>query len=212
MAPKLQREVVVGSALRLLNEVGMDGLTTRRLAQELGVQSPALYWHFRSKRDLLDAVADAMLQGADLHGAMRPGVPWQEWLAENARRFRRALLAYRDGARVHAGTRPGPDLLPAAEAQVRALCDVGFTPATAAGASLAIGRFALAWVLEEQAENADAPERDGAPPNAAFMGQPLLSEAVREFDAAGPDAAFEFGLRLIISGLEAELTRGPRFP
>lgn len=41
---KLQREAVIRTALELLNDVGMEGLTTRRLAERLGVQQPALYW------------------------------------------------------------------------------------------------------------------------------------------------------------------------
>ena len=58
---KLQREAVIRTALELLNDVGMEGLTTRRLAERLGVQQPALYWHFKNKRALLDALAEAML-------------------------------------------------------------------------------------------------------------------------------------------------------
>ena len=57
---KLQREAVIRTALELLNDVGMEGLTTRRLAERLGVQQPALYWHFKNKRALLDALAEAM--------------------------------------------------------------------------------------------------------------------------------------------------------
>ena len=45
---KLSRETVIRAALDLLNEVGVDGLSTRRLAERLGVQQPALYWHFRT--------------------------------------------------------------------------------------------------------------------------------------------------------------------
>ena len=50
---KLSRETVIRAALDLLNEVGVDGLSTRRLAERLGVQQPALYWHFKNKRELL---------------------------------------------------------------------------------------------------------------------------------------------------------------
>ena len=56
---KLQPNTVIRAALDLLNEVGVDGLTTRKLAERLGVQQPALYWHFRNKRALLDALAEA---------------------------------------------------------------------------------------------------------------------------------------------------------
>ena len=50
-------ESVVQVALRLLNEEGAEGLSLRRLASELHVQAPALYWHFANKQALLDAMA-----------------------------------------------------------------------------------------------------------------------------------------------------------
>ncbi len=59
---KLDRETVIQAALELLNEVGVDNLTTRKLAERLKVQQPALYWHFRNKRALLDALSEAMLE------------------------------------------------------------------------------------------------------------------------------------------------------
>src|ERR1700688_4158094 len=55
----LKRQGVVRTALRILDEVGLDGLTVRKLASELGVQAPALYWHFKNKQALLDEMATA---------------------------------------------------------------------------------------------------------------------------------------------------------
>lgn len=100
----MTRDTVLRAALELLDEVGIDGLSTRRLAERLGVQSPTLYWHFRNKAELLDAMAEAIM--LERHDASLPqeGEAWDAWLVENARSFRRALLAYRDGARLHAGT------------------------------------------------------------------------------------------------------------
>jgi AcrR family transcriptional regulator len=45
----LDRATIVATALRLLDEVGIDGLSTRRLATELGIKSASLYWHFKDK-------------------------------------------------------------------------------------------------------------------------------------------------------------------
>lgn len=73
---KLQRDAVIAAALDLLNEVGVDGLTTRKLAERLGVQQPALYWHFKSKQALLDALSDAMMRG-HIHTLPSPGGPWK---------------------------------------------------------------------------------------------------------------------------------------
>src|SRR5215216_2081141 len=58
----LGREEVVGAALGLLDEVGLDGLTTRRLAERLGVRVGALYWHVSSKQELLAAIAGRIME------------------------------------------------------------------------------------------------------------------------------------------------------
>ena len=88
----LKREQVVRVALPLLDEVGLDGLTVRRLAERLGVQNPALYWHFKNKQALLDAMAKTMLADA-LADIQPPSADdrWAEWLADVSGRFHRAL-------------------------------------------------------------------------------------------------------------------------
>src|SRR5437764_13074576 len=94
----LERTVVVHTALVLLNEVG---LTMRRLAERLGVQNPALYWHFKNKQELLNQIATLML--ADAFSGLEPPASdqdWAEWLAIVAGRFHYVLVSYRDGARV----------------------------------------------------------------------------------------------------------------
>src|SRR5512140_1599360 len=97
--PALDQSTVVQVALELLKKVGLDGLTTRRLAAELGVKSPALYWHFHNKQELLDAMADTLIREAGM-GPSHSGETWQEWLARRARAYRKSLLAYPDSARI----------------------------------------------------------------------------------------------------------------
>jgi TetR/AcrR family transcriptional regulator, tetracycline repressor protein len=55
---RLSKDAVVGRALALADSLGLEALTTRRLAQDLGVTPMALYWHFRSKEELLAALGD----------------------------------------------------------------------------------------------------------------------------------------------------------
>ena len=64
---KLDRDVILQAALSLLDEVGMDKLSTRLLAERLGVQQPALYWHFKNKRALLDAMNGEILRLSLIH-------------------------------------------------------------------------------------------------------------------------------------------------
>src|SRR6266571_1880467 len=58
--PRLDLDLLVQAAIAVLDQEGLDGLTTRRLAARLGVQSPALYWYVRDKDELLDLVAEAI--------------------------------------------------------------------------------------------------------------------------------------------------------
>src|SRR5438034_11134936 len=128
---RLERRAVARVALRLLDEVGLDGLSLRRLAAELDVQAPALYWHFRSKQDLLDEMAQTMLTDQPWPAEPAPGQRWDDWLADRARARRRAMLAHPDGARIQAGTRPGRGHRPGIEALIRVLGAACFSPLAA---------------------------------------------------------------------------------
>ncbi|MFI6154653.1 TetR/AcrR family transcriptional regulator C-terminal domain-containing protein [Kitasatospora sp. NPDC051170] len=202
----LQRDEVVRTALRVLNEEGIEGLTTRRLARELGVQSPALYWHFKNKRELLDLMAEAMLAEALPPDRAPEPDRWPEWIAADARAKRKGLLAYRDGARVHAGTLPTVDELPAVEAQLSALCRAGLRPRTALRLLLTVDRYIMGWVTEEQAWLQNAAGREPFP-DEALDGLPLLSEAVEVLRMTDHDADFEYGLRVLIEGFRVEIAR-----
>ena len=206
-AMRLQHDIVVQAALDLLNEVGVEGLTTRRLAERLGVQQPALYWHFKNKRALLDAMAERMLVDRHPHSLPNPEERWRPFLARNARSFRQALLAYRDGARIHAGTRPRDGQSGVtAEAQIRFLTDAGFSVSDAAYALVSIGHYTVGAVLEQQAYESDA--RDRAAVAASARLSPLLDRVLAHFHHAGPEAAFEYGLGVILDGLEKKRRPG----
>ncbi len=84
---RLDKSKVINSALELLNEVGIEGLTTRKLAQKLGVEQPTLYWHVKNKRALLDALAIEMLDRHHTHFCPLEGESWQDFLRNNAKSF-----------------------------------------------------------------------------------------------------------------------------
>jgi len=97
----LDRRTIAAAALDLLDEVGLEGVTTRRLAERLGVRGPSLYWHFKTKDLLFDHMADAMFADAiAVDDAVLKTRAWDEWLAAGARVIRRAALSRRDGARL----------------------------------------------------------------------------------------------------------------
>lgn len=200
---KIDRDQIVDMALSVLNEVGIDGLSTRLIAQRLGVQQPALYWHFKGKQALLAAMNIEMLKRGHTRRTPLAGETWQQFLRANARSFRSALLAWRDGARVHAGTETDASDLGPIEAQLEYLISAGFSPGRAVELQIAIGRYVVGCVLEEQADAADPP--DQATLDAAAENHPNLARAIAHYRASGHEAFFDAGLELLLRG--AEVTR-----
>jgi TetR/AcrR family tetracycline transcriptional repressor len=60
-ASRLNRDAVIQAALAMLDAVGVDGLSMRALAERLGVKAASLYWHLRDKDQLLELVAESVL-------------------------------------------------------------------------------------------------------------------------------------------------------
>lgn len=204
---KVDRRRILDTALELLNEVGVDALSTRAIAQRLGVQQPALYWHFKNKQALLEAMNGEILARASDARTPRPAETWQDFLSRNARGFRQALLSYRDGARVHAGTEAAPDDLDHVEAQILHLTAAGFSPGQALQLFVAVSRFVVGCVLEEQASPITGSAQQARLDEAASA-YPALAEAIAHYRVSGHEGLFEQGLALIVRGAEAELKGG----
>ncbi|USQ95143.1 TetR/AcrR family transcriptional regulator C-terminal domain-containing protein [Caulobacter sp. RL271] len=203
---KVDRRRILETALELLNEVGVDALSTRVIADRLGVRQPALYWHFKNKQALLDALNGEILARASDARTPRPGETWQDFLRRNARSFRAALLSYRDGARVHAGTEAAPDDLDHVEAQILHLAAAGFSPGAALQLFVAVSRFVVGCVLEEQTSPISG-SAEQARLDEAARAYPALGEAIAHYREGGHEALFERGLDLIVKGAEVELAQ-----
>src|SRR5262245_41268819 len=149
----LDRETVVRTALRLLDEVGFEGLTLRRIAAELGVQAPALYWHFKNKQELLDEMATTIF--ADAIGEFEltsEDATWSEWAAAYGRSLRQILLRHRDGAKISSRTYLTDTALYAPmELALRKFTDAGFSLRDAVVGLSTIYCYTVGFTIEEQA-------------------------------------------------------------
>jgi TetR/AcrR family tetracycline transcriptional repressor len=207
----LTQEQVVKRAVELMAEAGLEALTLRRLAAELGVSAPTLYWHVRDKRQLLDLMAEALVAQGTRRPTPAHGQPWWDWLAERARVQYRALVSQRDAALVVAGNRPTEGRLPEVEQVVASLVVVGFPPAEALRTILSIGNYVIGCAVERQAEAARPPDPERDARLLARIREagdlPALTAAMAGLgDPASPaaaEASFEHGLALLIAGIRA---------
>jgi TetR/AcrR family tetracycline transcriptional repressor len=196
----LSRELLIETGLRLLDEVGLDGLSVRRLAAELGVRSPALYWHVKTKQELLEGMAAAIIMAAGM-GPPEGAETWPEWLRRRARAYRKSLLSHRDGARLITSARRAPEALAGFERELEAMVRLGFTPGLALHTIMVIGDYTSGFVLREQA----LPSQPTSAEVEMLSRLPTLSEALRSSGHRHADAAFEHGLEVLVAGTEALL-------
>jgi TetR/AcrR family tetracycline transcriptional repressor len=207
----LGRDEVLQGALALLDEVGLDELTMRRLAKTLGVQAGAIYWHFRDKQALLDAMVEAMFAGLL---EPPPTGAWDAQLAELSRRMAAAMLRRRDGARLATqALRPGPNSLELSEAMLQILAKSGRTRRATLWAAAVVGYYVLGYVTDLQAT--EAAKARGLMSVMRSFRKTLdkkrhpqifgVSDKQIEQMLTGRDAQerFEFGLQVVLRGLKA---------
>ncbi|MEU0204049.1 MULTISPECIES: TetR/AcrR family transcriptional regulator [unclassified Streptomyces] len=203
----LDRRRVADTALRLLNEVGLDGLTLRAIARELDVKAPALYWHFKDKQALLDEMATEMYRRMVAGTALDPADTWRERLLKANHGLRAALLGYRDGAKVFSGSRfTGIEHAGQMEDNLRLLTAAGFSLPQAARALTTAYLYTLGFVTEEQGVHPLPGERRAGydlDERARLMADfPLSAQAGAEI-FENYDRHFEEGLALVIEGIGA---------
>ncbi|MFN3340905.1 MAG: TetR family transcriptional regulator [Dietzia sp.] len=142
----LNKSAVVDTALALLHEAGLPGMSMRTLATRLHVQPSALYWHFPSKQALLTAVAERVL--ADV-APVEAGDTAADELRGVVRALRAAVAGVPDGAEIVALGLAAGAMNPVAEAVART-CDRHGGGARAGGLTTALTAYVLGVTIEEQ--------------------------------------------------------------
>ncbi len=188
---------MIRAGLDLLDEKGLDAVSTRAVADRLGVRINTVQWHVKTKARMLDLMADAVLGEIPLTDL--PAEP-AERARELARRFRRGLLSHRDGAALVVGTYPAePGTLAFAEALVEALLACGLGDREAAWTSWAVIYFALGLTQEEQAVD-HRPLGDILARAISATTHPALHRVAGHLAPGSFDERFEFGVEAILAG------------
>jgi TetR/AcrR family tetracycline transcriptional repressor len=210
--PRLSKRTVTESALKLADADGLDALTIRKLAQHLGVTPMALYWHFRSKEDLLEGVAEQVWGEIDVN--VDPQAPWWAQLQRLLESLISVLRAHSAAAQLlleH--EKRNEAALGATEITLDILRNAGFDPQHAS----AIARSAL-WTgitlvmsepgyypelaADERAETQRRSQIELAmlPPDR----YPRLIECAAPMTACDdPEFHYRFGIKLFIDGVKA---------
>lgn len=211
----LTRRAVVETALAKADAEGLEAVSFRRLAADLGVTPMALYHYVESKEELIAAIADRVFEEFELPDEDDPD--WRRQLRELARSYRKLLLA-------HPGLVPGflvdasqisPNAARVIEVVLRTLRRAGFSAKEAALLENELARSVIALVMLETGgarwQNDQEREVHVRELRARLLTLPpddfpnLVEAAPYICEFSDPDWAFEFALDLLNGGLEALL-------
>ncbi|UQS25177.1 TetR/AcrR family transcriptional regulator C-terminal domain-containing protein [Amycolatopsis thermalba] len=178
---RYHRRDVVERAIEVLDEYGLESLTMRRLAAELGLQPSALYHHVPNKQTLLAAIADEILARGKRE---RRAAEWDRRVVEICAELRDAMLAYRDGAEVVATAHTfGLGASEPATQLREALRDGGLDGDLVEVGTRALLHLVFGHTAEEQAAlqaaSAGAIDRDPGGPGDFEQGIELLLDGLR---------------------------------
>lgn len=210
-ATKLTKAAVVDRALQLADDVGLDALTIRKLATELGVTPMALYWHFRSKEELLQGLSERVWSEIDTD--VDPAADWLDQLRGLMESLLRALRAHTAAPKLLAGhAKQNEAALRVTEVTLSVLRRAGFDPATASGIAVKALWTGIMLVMSEPGgeyltddERAQQQRRKQIqfatlPPET----YPNLVECAIPMTACdNPDEHYKLGMDLFLAGVAA---------
>jgi AcrR family transcriptional regulator len=208
----LTRARVIEAALRVMDQEGLEAVSMRRVAREVGVEAMSLYHHVEDKEDLLDGICEHVMARFDFPD---PVDDWAENCRRGARAWRRILQAHPGVMRLFAEQR-GPirsiESMRPMEYALRLLRDAGLSDRDTAQAFHAFGGYIQGFVMMELGSIAggtdEAKLKAHAELAAALPGEFDALQAVSPYFAeCAADEQFEFGLDLLIRGLEAKANR-----
>ncbi|WP_299952625.1 TetR/AcrR family transcriptional regulator C-terminal domain-containing protein [uncultured Modestobacter sp.] len=209
----LNRELVLRAAMTLAGESGIESLSMRKLGQSLGVEAMSLYHHVANKDDLLDGMVDAVFAEVDLPAA---GVGWKTAMRRRALSMREVLS--RHGWAIglmDSRTTPGQATLRHHDAVIGCLRAGGFSVGLTAHAFSAMDSYVYGFVLQERALPFGTAEQTAEVAQAMLAQFPagayphLVELATAHVLQPGYDYGdeFEFGLDLVLDGLERAAAR-----
>jgi AcrR family transcriptional regulator len=207
----LTREAIVAAALKVLDAEGLDGLSMRRVAEELDTGAASLYWHVGSKDGLLDLLLDEVIGEIEVPDP-DPG-RWREQLKDVARTMREMILRHRDIVRISIGRIPmGPHALRHSE-RVLAIIRAGGVPDDLAvlGHHLLISSV-NGFTMDETGEGGEPPADQLPIEDVGRMARdyiaslpagefPNMVELADQFAITDQDQRFELLLDLFVEGL-----------
>jgi AcrR family transcriptional regulator len=208
---------VLGTAIELADEEGLEGLSMRNLAKRLGVEAMSLYNHIPSKQRLLGGMVDLVFDEIEAPSVTKP---WKEEMRRRAVSTRTALKRHSWAVGLmDARANHGQSNRRLHEAALACLGNAGFSAEESIHAYSVQNAYIYGYALQERTLGLDT-RNDGRDVATRQLGKrrptphdyPFTTEVLHHIAEHGfnHDDEFLFGLDLILDGLEQRLARPQR--
>jgi AcrR family transcriptional regulator len=202
----LSRERILIAAIHLADKGGLESLSMRKIAQELGVQAMSLYNHVANKDDLLDGIVDIVIGEIEVPDL---GIDWQTAMRRWANSAHEVLLRHPWATMlIVSRINVGPAMLRYIDATLGCLCEAGFSFEMADRAWNAIDSHIYGFTLQELNFPIKTTEYVKTAkeyiPNIPADRYPYMNRLTHHIIDGNYDgiADFKFGLELILDGLD----------
>lgn len=210
----LSKATIVDTALKILDEEGLEAITMRRVAEELHTGPASFYAHIAGKQELEDELFDRVI--GEIDPVVADPAKWREQLKDYLRAMYDVLAAHKDVAALALGKIPlGPNSLESMNCMLGLLRAGGLSDHTIGLAADLLSEYVIADVYEYAVGWSDFKSMDQAEQYTTEVGNYFkalpperfshLVELADELTSFNPEynERFEFGLEVLISGLEA---------
>lgn len=201
--PKVSLDRIVEAAMEIIDTQGIDALSMRTIAQQLGSGTATLYRHFNGRADIISLVVDRIIADVVIEFTDAELGDRQSSLAAMARSMYRFLSRYKGIATLLTETMPnGPNSMVLRERLISFLLKNGFKPEIAARAFATIFTFVLGFAIQgDSQENSGSNEKSNIYLSGVDPDKYPSLNMVAKYLPIPLDVEFEFGLQLILSGL-----------
>lgn len=218
--PQISEEKILQSSWELLGEEGLEKFSMRKLATRIGIQAPSLYWYFKSKQHLYQGMAN-QISGLILED-MKSNGEWKEQLTELATVTRKVLSEYPCSTQIMMMTLPHEkDIIRFSNRMLQCVENTDLTEAQKFQVVTTLINYVYYYVLDHEQHERNVQEmvaKDEVEPEEEML-ERLDSMSEEDaglfrnlftsgtFEVMGTDESFEFGLNVILLGVEQVLNR-----
>lgn len=192
----ISKEEIINVSLEIIQRDGLDKLSMRKIADELNIKGASLYWHFKSKNELLEQIADEICKKIEFPSSK---LSWDEQIIQLSHNLRKLFLEYRDSAIVLSETAPHT---PYRKQLIFQISDIfktaGFKGEEIFSALWLINTFVSSFVIDEHRLNnirKNEKRRENDPNQDDHI----------KLKIPDMDKEFNFGLEVILEGLRKKL-------